>query len=199
MRVHIDAIRVAHVLARLYGHAWGQIDLPDPDESGHLTPEAIVARLRSGDPDNPIEGGVIAPEVDERGVILHTTGTGRLTWEITPEPSVRLTWSRPCGDIATLYTWAGPPAGAALSLCNPGNQGYYLGDPPVVYHRRHVEQILSEIAVIRERLAAAGFDFPAPDAEEVQALEDGVTDEVEWIDRQIVALERRRKRLVEAV
>ena len=105
----LDALKIAQGLARAHGHTWGGVDLARLTE---FTPESISRACRDQDLVTVLIGreefmpGITCPQIDpEYGGIVHTTGSGRLTWEVYPE-SLLLTWSRPTGDYCRAsLTW----------------------------------------------------------------------------------------------
>jgi len=81
----------ARALASKFGHLWagvpdGTYDTVDieawSDEKQHLQ----------------LPAGIFCPTLDKQGTVIHTTGAGRLSWEITPWGNVTLIVSRPAGE-----------------------------------------------------------------------------------------------------
>lgn len=60
-------------LAKSYNHAWAATEIPGAD-----TEEIKKESIARGEWDS----AVLAPEIDERGHVVHVTGTGRLEWDI---------------------------------------------------------------------------------------------------------------------
>jgi len=93
-------LRRAHALASAHGHEWACALPVEVAEAlwalgGAVEIRRVVDAMRHED----AIGGIEAPAVNGAGVIHHTTGTGRLRWEVYPDGYTRLTVSRPSGDI----------------------------------------------------------------------------------------------------
>jgi len=94
---------LAHALALAYGHEWATaLD----STSALRDPEEIAENTRQVRWEDSM-AGIEAPEMedpgtgyeDEQGMVVHTTGTGRLSWEIFPCGTVQLFVCRPAGKV----------------------------------------------------------------------------------------------------
>jgi hypothetical protein len=88
---------VAHALAEAHGHSWAryrkdQLEIEDIEASIPCTANCSVP----GDHDGCCaRAGILAPALDDAGVILHTTGTGRMEWTVGPDAAVEIWIYRP--------------------------------------------------------------------------------------------------------
>lgn len=114
-------IRIAHRLASAHGHEWGWMSeevAAAAFKAGAAQAHAahnswnalpVVAAARAGAEligalTDAARGdsafcGISAPHVREDGAIIHTTGTGRLEWEVMPDGRCGLTVTRPSGPV----------------------------------------------------------------------------------------------------
>jgi len=109
------AAMLAHILASTFGHEWTGAVSPQGIKSlaimGHLsvaTIYEIVDAKAEGDKTPYWMRGIQAPTLSPEGDVVHTTGSGRLTWAITPEGDTTLTISRPGGIpclVAHVSSW----------------------------------------------------------------------------------------------
>ena len=82
-------LRVASRLAASFGHEWGGLGITEPMSIDDI--ERVVIN-----PDREYIGSpIFAPSLDDRGNIVHETGTGRLQWEIASNGDVDFEVHRP--------------------------------------------------------------------------------------------------------
>lgn len=95
-------VRIAHSLGVAYSHEWA-CALAEPVATalwrlgGAEEIARVVAKVR--DVVGRSFPGIEAPTVREDGAIVHTTGSGRLRWEVYEDGYTRITVSRPSGDV----------------------------------------------------------------------------------------------------
>jgi hypothetical protein len=107
MKPTAEQLVIAYALASAHGHLWSceangilvgtwlmglRSEMPENWES--LLRANALAAQQDGAP-----GGIPGPFVEQQGTIVHTTGTGRLTWEIRGNSIVRLVVRRPSRSI----------------------------------------------------------------------------------------------------
>ncbi len=93
-----EQLMTAKALASRYGHYWADYQAPE-GKKVKLRDIYNYAFQLEGDSDLPV--GILGPEVDEKGRIVHTTGSGRLSWIVNPNGETKLIVSRP-GNITCL-------------------------------------------------------------------------------------------------
>lgn len=183
------AVTAAHRLARAFGHTWGQLELSEVLALSPLTPEGIdalsMARLSEG----PVGWGITAPAPDEDGDLVHTTGSGRLSWLIEPSGDTYIRVSRPgelvvfavsirdgqvipaewtrteLVDTRSRHLWAAREAVTAL-LGEAGGEAFdqaFTGAWEIVAEQ-DADDIAAEVATIREALRRIGSQPGARDA-----------------------------------
>lgn len=184
------AVTAAHRLARAYGHTWGHLDLHEVLALPALTPEAIerasMARLSEG----PAGWGITAPTPDEYGDLVHTTGSGRLSWRIEPSGDAYVRVSRP-GDLVVFavsirdgqivpdewtrtelaatrsrHLWAAREAVTALLGEAAGGEEFdrVFSEAWEIVAESEAAEIAAEVATIRKSLQRIGQQPGARDA-----------------------------------
>lgn len=117
-------LAACHALATAFNHEWA--NLPLVDLAG-LSPEGIAALVEERYPlsrDDRWMRGITAPTIDEGGHINHTTGSGRLEWNIGPDGWVKLYISRPVPGVQgegvdVLYVDMPPQTWADMGEADP--------------------------------------------------------------------------------
>lgn len=144
----------AHAPARAYLHEWANLNL------NYWKRESLdVARIeraveRVGRNSMP---GIRAPWLDDGGYVVHTTGTGRLTWIIERDGRTTFFVSRPDGDVLEAVVPA-PNRGVRYEQ--------FVGNEPIAvkvlgeFGSRHLDALLDALSVVAERWTA--FQALAP-------------------------------------
>jgi hypothetical protein len=128
----------AYTLARAYGHEWAMV----PDNTWWSNHDGNTGRIREITLANGSAiPGIQAPRVDDAGNVVHTTGSGRLSWAISPDGATTLLVRRPYhGSVLR----ANVGDGIAVERLNP--------DVPI--HTRHVEALRRPLAILCGNTAA---------------------------------------------
>ena len=183
------AVTAAHRLARAFGHTWGQLSLTDVLALSPITPEGIDALCMAQLSEGPVGWGITAPTPDEDGDLVHTTGSGRLSWRVEPSGDTYIRVSRP-GDLVVFavsirdgqvvpaewtrtelvdtrsrHIWAARDAVTAL-LGEAGGEAFdraFTGAWEIVAEH-DADDIAAEVATIREALRRIGSQPGARDA-----------------------------------
>lgn len=140
-----------------------------------LTGLAAVARVVADAMPSHAVGGITGPSIDDTGAIAHTTGTGRLRWEVGTEETV-LTVFRPHEG----YTDGAPAChavvehgGRLVTAGGPDLEGD--GAPVVTCHERHVAALLdAAMATVAHCDWAAEPDADGNERRRSDVLHDGI-------------------------
>lgn len=88
-------------LARAYGHGWATSEIPDAHPiSGCLWTQSLIREFYTAvcrrDALEPWQVGIPDPGSDDySGSVCHTTGTGRVSWQVADDGTVGIAISRP--------------------------------------------------------------------------------------------------------
>jgi hypothetical protein len=124
---------------RVWDAAWAAYDAhPGPSTHEQARACSWVAQTTSE------WGGFLYASDPDTGIISHVTGTGRLTWVITPEGEVTLKVSRPSGPVLTV-------------MVSPSGETRVTQSVPQSLGSRHVD-------TARWALRALGVSCPLPPA-----------------------------------
>ncbi|HWQ28442.1 MAG TPA: hypothetical protein VNN12_05415 [Dehalococcoidia bacterium] len=140
----------AHALARAYGHEWGV--LIHPVEIRAIEDLSIIPALVAERRYERAIVGIDRPDVDDDGVIRHTSGTGRVSWVVAPDGRVEFRVNRPSGTVLVLDAPTDVAARASVSV---------LG----TYYARHYREIERAIRALGVQVELPSL--PLPDAEEL--------------------------------
>lgn len=171
----------AHALASAFGHGWAACPPPGADEaigalmiSGDASPKVIsdiyaeAARHAGWE---PWRCGIPGPDVNDSGIVVHGTGTGRLVWTV----------DRGGGVEACIYR---PDSKRPVLRLLVGDAGPEASKPGGAYHERHVfalRGVAEALGVAKEFDDLGLLDTALLDADDVMliSLRDGreVTDE----------------------
>lgn len=111
---HIQIVH-AWLLARAYGHEWAQmVDCPNEAVDPEDIKSSVLAKRNSA-----LAPGILCPQTDGE-LIIHTTGSGRLSWKIDTSGNVDLAISRPGGVAAMIAIVEGPERDLRTVVINKG-------------------------------------------------------------------------------
>lgn len=140
-------IRRAHALASAHGHEWAYLSVEVAQALWHLGAPRDgareIARVVGAMRHDGGLAGVAAPAVLDDGCVVHTTGTGRLSWVVAPDGSTTITIDRPTGAVLRAI------------LADEDILVYVLGGE---FFTRHVEALEGAM------LAVLAGEMPAADA-----------------------------------
>jgi len=92
----------ALALAAAHGHLWAELcadwEPEFPVAVKEIEARSYRAELRQKAEGTFIVGGILAPYFDGRWII-HTTATGRTTWQVDPAGNVEIRVARPQGEV----------------------------------------------------------------------------------------------------
>jgi len=91
---------VCRALAARHDHAWAMGDITCPEEGISLEE---IAQHTKKHPTSKWYGGVQAPTVN-KGVVQHTTASGRMSWHVWPDGAFEIVVSRPKVGEVISYT-----------------------------------------------------------------------------------------------
>lgn len=139
-------IRAAQIMARAFGHEWGDADLSAiPPES--LTVDAVEALCMSRHEGDDDMIGIIRPDAEIRldGIhIHHLTAGSRVEWDICPT-GITVAWNRPAGVYCT------------VSITDRGTEITGPADGVVAVYDRHITEVLIRLPAILATAAALGL------------------------------------------
>lgn len=158
-------LRIAHRLAAVHSHEWACTLAENTAAAivaiGGLDLLAAVVRKQNGN----LWPGIDCPFIDDAGTIHHTTGTGRLRWEVEPDGYARLWLSRPGPATGETDQWGDAVRGPSIDvLCagvgapGPDGQPEYvvLSNPDGVFHERHLAILANAVDAAAPR--GYGYD-----------------------------------------
>lgn len=134
--------RVSEQLAREYGHEWASYVSPDAWHEGLTSEEILEYVVQSGGD----QSAICTMYMNNFGVHVHTTGSGRLMWEVFKDGAVTFSVYRPegmifCGGLdSDGDLWIGDHQGVLIE-----DSQQYL---PMVFFDRHVESLAFAFASI---------------------------------------------------
>jgi hypothetical protein len=129
----------AHRLAAAYGHEWpGHCERHVP-----MSASAVSAAVNAYWAENPpvvygIEAPFVVPDALEAAMVVHTTMTGRTSWQVRADGEAIVTISRPGG--AVLVGEVPSEGGAALVVADCSREA--------AYGARHVAALVTALAAI---------------------------------------------------
>lgn len=143
-------VAVAQALALAHGHTWGNATLPPNVD---LTASQIEAVVLATDDPGPCGWGIVAPSVDDEGLVRHSTGTGRLDWAVCSDGSVDAHVCRPAGPCIRVCAWVDEDAGHVLVTTTRTNKRR------VPIETRHIEAA-KELAQLAGSAVSAATGLP---------------------------------------
>jgi hypothetical protein len=156
----------ARALALAHGHLWAQC----PETEGLTDAEEILSVVTEWDAAEGVPsvcGGIYAPTVDEDGDVVHTTGTGRLSWCVYEDGHTTISIARPTGWVAT------------VSVCPDGDWSVDVGGEIL---ERHVDAALVAVRALVPPATADDIErrLMALSAEPASAVEAILDRAVDW-------------------
>jgi hypothetical protein len=145
----------AHKLAMSFGHEWpGHCEAATP-----MSAAAVRAVVNAYWAENPppvygIPAPFVVPDADEAPMVVHTTMTGRTSWQVRADGEAVITVSRPAGDVLTGVV-PGEDGEVIITDCSRA----------AAYGARHVAALVTALAAI------VGYEAAVWAA--LEAIEDG--------------------------
>lgn len=152
-------IRTAHRLAATHSHEWACSITENTAAAlvavGGLDLLSRVVREQNGNR----WPGIDRPFVDDAGTVHHTTGSGRLRWEVEPDGYVRLWVSRPGEPTSETTGWGDHVRPGVDVLCagvgapGPDGQPDHVSISYVdgVFHERHLAILANAVDAVAPR------------------------------------------------
>lgn len=165
---------VALSLASAHGHKWATAVSPSvwTREDMAASHRQIMAALGSGSGSVSLkqieavsmvytEGevdGIMSPDVDGRGHVVHTTGRRRLSWDIAPDGTTILTVERPAALAAELQaSWREYDSSAVLARAREYDEWVGMSD----YDLGKAILAMPGVAVLRATVCCGTVDVSA--------------------------------------
>jgi hypothetical protein len=115
-------IRIAHRLAYVHSHEWAFMGEDVAAAAYAVGGVKLIADLTDVARGDSAFCGISAPFIAD-GVIHHTTGTGRLRWQIYEDGHTVLWVSRPSGDVLQASMWPNGSLSDATAIEGSGGFG----------------------------------------------------------------------------
>jgi len=132
-------IRIAHRLASAHSHEWAFMGEDVAAAAFAVGGVELIANLTDAARGDSALCGISAPSI-VNGVIHHTTGTGRLRWQVYEDGHTVLWVSRPSGDVLQASMWPNGSLSDATAI--EGSEGF---------GPRHLGVLLDAISVASHR------------------------------------------------